>query len=427
MGNNNNEQINNSLLSKLDEYFKSQLSEATGQIVEIADQYSLASAVENISSKTQEAISELKDLDTLLRDISKTNRQFSKSDLENIGNASFDIASKYGKTATDYLSGVQDAAHAGYTNVKEIAELSLAVQNAGNMTAELANQYIAATDNAFEMNGSIKALSTTLDGATNIANNNLVDMTDLAEAMSIVGSQAANSGMKVDETTAAIATMIAITNQSGSEMAKAFQGILMNLQQVTGEVNDGGAAIDTKSLAKYKKACEELGVSLSIVKGDMISLKDPIQIIGELSEAYTKLDDSDAKRTNLLNAVGGGNRATALDALLENYDLYEKMFQEYADGLGSMDQAANITANSWEGSLNRISNTWTDTVENVANSDAIITLLNGFNGVLSVINKVTDALGSLGTIGVGAGILASFKNIGKCCMSVQISKTVLLF
>lgn len=410
MENNNNEQNNNSLLSKLDKSFKSQMSQATQKLVQ---QYSLVSAIMNISLKTKEAISELKDLDTLLRDIGKTNSQFSKSELEKIGNASFDIASKYGKTATDYLSDVQDAAHAGYTNVKEIAELSLAVQNAGNMTAELANQYIAATDKAFEMNGSIKALSTTLDGANNIANNNLVDMTDLAEAMSIVGSQAANSGMKVDETTAAIATMIAVTNQSGSEMAKAFQGILMNLQQVTGEVNDGGAAIDTKSLAKYKKACEELGVSLSIVKGDMVSLKEPMQIIGELSEAYTKLDDSDAKRTNLLNAVGGGNRATALNALLENYDLYEKMFQEYTDGLGSMDEAANITAHSWEGSLNRISNTWTDTVENVANSDAIITLLNGFNGVLSVINNVTDALGSLGTISVASGLLMSLKGIGK--------------
>ena len=412
MGNNNNEQINNSLLSKLDEYFKSQLSKATGEIVKIAHQYSLGYAVENISSKTQEAISELKDLDALLRDISKTNRQFSKSDLEKIGNASFDIAGKYGKTATDYLFSVQDAVHAGYTNVKEIAELSLAIQNAGNITSELANQYITATDTAFEMDGSIKVLSTSLDGATNIANNHLIDMSELAEAMSIVSSQAANSGMEVDETTAAIATMLAVTKQSGSEMAKAFQGILMNMQQVTGEVNDGGAAIDTKSLEKYKKACEELGVSLTTVKGGMFSLKDPMQIIGELSNVYATLDDSDTKRTNLLSAVGGGDRATALNALLENYDLYEKMFQEYKDGLGSMDEAANITAHSWEGSLNRISNTWTDTVENVANSDAIITLLNGFNGVLSIINKVTDALGSLGTIGVLGGGIASAKGLG---------------
>lgn len=418
---------NNSLLNNLDEFLKSQLSGATGEIVKIANQFSLASAIGNISSKTQEAISELKELDTILRDISKTNSQFSKSDLEKIGNASFDIASKYGKSATDYLSNVQDAIHAGYKNVGEIAELSLAIQNAGNITSELANQYITATDAAFEMDGSIKGLSTSLDGAANIANNHFIDMSELAEAMSIVSSQAANSGLEVDETTAAIATMLAVTKQSGSEMAKAFQGILMNMQQVTGEVNDGGAAIDTKSLEKYKKACEELGVSLTTVKGGMVSLKDPMQIIGELSNAYSTLDESDAKRTNLLNAVGGGDRATALNAILENYDLYEKMFQEYKDGLGSMDEAASITAYSWEGSLNRISNTWTDTIENIANSDAIITLLNGFNGVLSVINNVTDALGSLGTIGVGAGIFAGFKNIGKCCMSVQISKTVLLF
>lgn len=403
---------NNSLLNNLNEYFKSQLSKVTEEIVKMANQFSLASAIGNISSKTQEAISELKELDTILRDISKTNSQFSKFDLEKIGNASFDIASKYGKSATDYLSNVQDAIHAGYKNVGEIAELSLAIQNAGNITSELANQYITATDAAFEMDGSIKGLSTSLDGAANIANNHLIDMSELAEAMSIVSSQAANSGLEVDETTAAIATMLAVTKQSGSEMAKAFQGILMNMQQITGEVNDGGAAIDTKSLEKYKKACEELGVSLTTVKGGMVSLKDPMQIIGELSNVYSTLDESDDKRTNLLNAVGGGDRATALNAILENYDLYEKMFQEYKDGLGSMDEAASITAYSWEGSLNRISNTWTDTIENIANSDAIITLLNSFNGVLSVINNVTDALGSLKTIGLIGGAVAGAKGLG---------------
>ena len=52
-------------------------------------------------------------------------------------------------------------------------------------------------------------------------------------------------------------------------------------------------------------------------------------------------------------------------------------------------------------------------VENVANSDAIITMINGFNSLLQVVNKVTETLGSLGTIGLGAGLFAGIKNVGK--------------
>ena len=238
-------------------------------------------------------------------------------------------------------------------------------------------------------------------------------MTELAEAMSVVGSQAASSQMEVNETTAAVGTLIAVTQQGGSEMGNAFKGILMNLRQVTGEVEDGGNAIDEESLAKYEKACNELGVSLSTVKDGVVSLKEPMQILKELSAEYTKLDESDARRANLLSVVGGKYRANALNAILENYDLYEKMLQDYAEGTGSMAREAEKTAQSWEGSMNRLSNTWTDTVENIANSDAIIKIINSLNELLSIVNNVTDSIGSLGTIGLGAGIFAGFKNIGK--------------
>ena len=50
---------------------------------------------------------------------------------------------------------------------------------------------------------------------------------------------------------------------------------------------------------------------------------------------------------------------------------------------------------------------------NVADSDAIITAINGLNGILSVVNNITEALGSWGTIGAGIGLISSFKNVGR--------------
>lgn len=360
-------------------------------------------------SHAKAAISELKKVDTLLTEIGKANDKLSKSDLAKVGNNSFEVASKYGKTATDYLSGIQEASRAGYEDAEGIAELSAAAQVAGNMTADLANQYIMATDKAYKLNGSVEALTQTLDGANHIANRNAVNMTELAEAMSIVGTQAASSQMEVNEATAATATLIAVTQQSGLEMGNAFKGILMNLRQVTGEID--GEEIDTDSLTKYEKACGELGVSLSEVRDGAVQLKEPMQILKELSEEYRKLDESDARRANLLSAVGGKDRANALNAILENYSLYEKMLQDYADGAGSMATEAEKTANSWEGSLNRLSNTWTDTVGNIVDSDAVISAVNGLNELLFVINAITDTIGSTATIGLGAGAFGMVKFI----------------
>lgn len=394
-------------LNKLGLTFKDQWNQAIGSF---STWLSASTAVMFFVSKAKEAVTELKDIDTYLTEISKSNDKLTESQLKTIGADSFDTASKYGKKATDYLSGVQEASRAGYENAEAIAELSTAAQGAGDMNDDLANSYIIATDKAYDMNGSIEELTKTLDGSNNITNHNAVNMTELAEGMKVVGSQAASSQISVKETTAAIGTLVAVTQQSGSEMGNAFKGILMNLRQVTGEVDDGGDAIDEESLTKYEKACEQLGVSLSTVKNGVVSLKEPMQILKELSEEYTKLDKSDAKRANLLSAVGGKYRANALNAILENYDTYEKMLKDYEDGEGSMAEEAEKTANSWDGSLNRLSNTFNDVMGNIVNSDFVITCINLLDNVLSLINKITSALGSWGTIGVGVGVTAFVKN-----------------
>lgn len=398
------------VLGKLGMAFKDQWRQAVSSF---GTWLSASTVVMKVISSTKDAVTELKDINTYLTEISKSNDKLSENELAQIGSDSFNTASKYGKKATDYLSGVQEASRAGYENAEAIAEISTAAQGAGDMTADLANSYIIATDKAYDMNGSIKELTRTLDGANNITNHNAVNMSELAEGMKVVGSQAASSQMSVEETTAAIGTLVAVTQQGGSEMGNAFKGILMNLRQVTGEVDDGGDAIDEESLTKYEKACENLGVSLTTVKDGVVSLKEPMQILKELSEEYTKLDESDAKRANLLTAVGGKYRANALNAILENYSTYEKMLQDYADGEGSMAEEAEKTANSWEGSLNRLQNTFNSTVGNIVNSDAVIKGINTLNSLLSMIDKLTASLGSWKTLGLGAGLFAGIKNVGR--------------
>ena len=371
------------------------IKDMLSNVTKISSAFGVASMLTNNFVKS---LSTLRSNDTILTEISKTS-ELTKRQLQELGDEAFKIASKYGQLSSDFLLATQEMARAGYdANVKDMAELSTKVQGAGDMAAKLSNQYIIATDKAFKMNGSIEALTATLDGANNITNNNALSMTDLGEAMSIVGSQAASSGMKVNETTAAVSTMIAVTQRSGSEMANAFKGILMNLQQVTGEIEDGGDAIDTESLTKYEKACAELGVSLSEVKNGVVSLREPMEIIKELSEAYTQLDKSDARRANLLSAVGGKYRANALNAILENYDMYEKMLKEYADGLGSMDEEAEKTAKSWEGRLNALSNSFTSFVNTLTNKEAVLNGISFFDRLIQGAESLVNTLGAIPTV-----------------------------
>ena len=379
------------------------LSEASESLREYI---SVSAGINVLVSKTKEALSELREVDTLLTQIANENDRLSRADLEEIGNNAFDTASKYGKSASDYLAEFQEASRAGYQNAAQIAELSLAAQGAGNLTSELADRFITAADRAYELGGSVAKLTEILDGSFSISGRNAISMAELAEAMSAAGEQASKLGISADETAAVLSTIISGAHQSGAEASEAFESILLLIRQVA----DAGKGIDAESLTRYEEACSALNVSLKETRNGVTSLRDPMEVLKDLSEAYSKLNAGDTRKATLLDAAGSEMNADALEAVLENYSQYEEMLSQYARGAGSMAQKAAETADSWEGSLDRLSNTWTDTIGNIADSGAVITLVNGLNGLLSVVNSITDGLGSLGTIGIGAGITAFVKN-----------------
>lgn len=348
--------------------------------------------------QTTEAFRELKEIDTILTEISKTSDRTQKS-LENLGKSAVDSANEYGATISGYLSGVKEAARAGFdeSQQEEIAKLSILAQSAGDMTDELANEYIIATNAAYKLNGEISKLNKVLDGQNYITNHNAVNMSELAEATKIVASQAASSNVEIDKLTASVGTMMAVTQQGGDIAARAFKGILMNIQQVSGEVADG-EEISTDDLTKYQKACEELGVSLSEVKNGIVSLRDPMQVLKELSEAYTSLDKMDARRANLISAVGGKYRGNQLNALLENWDIYEKMLSEYSQGEGSALEEAQKTAESWQGLLNQISNNWTGFIQNFADDGLVTNTLKFINELVNGADSLVESFGALPTL-----------------------------
>ena len=363
-----------------------------------------------VENQLKDSINELKKFDSILTQIS-INSDLTTSQLNKLGDASFETASKYGQKASEYLTNVQALYRAGNEHAEQLAELSLLTQAASDMDATDATNYLIATDAAYNLKGNMEALNEVLDGQTYISKENALSLSDLAQATKLAARQSADSGIAIDETTAALGTMIAATQQGGEIAANAWKGILMRIQQVKGEVEDG-EIIDDEALSDFEKACINLGVSLKDVNGGLISLRDPMTVIKELSEAYSALDESDARRTNLTDAVGGNNNGSQLNALLENYSLYQSMLNEYGQGTGSAMDEAMKSADSWEGSLNRLNNTFLDIIGNITNSDAIILTINNLNGLLEVINKLTSALDSVGTIGAISGGLLGAKGLG---------------
>lgn len=366
---------------------------------------------EPITSNTEESLKDLTEINAILTEIGKTSR-LTKEQLDSLGDASFETASKYGQKAADYLSEVQNMYDAGYKNAEQMAELSLLAQNTGNLGADLAKDYIAASDAAYQYSGNIEKLTALLDAQKQVADRNSLSMEELTNATNASASQLSSFGIGENEITALFGTGITSTQNSGEDVGHAVNSIIMRLQNKKGETGFENEVLDEQSLSRAEERCKSLGIELAVVKDGMTSLRDPMEILKELAAVYNSLPDGSAQKAGILSDIGGTYSSDVLSGLLSNWELYEKMLGdfEHADGSAMKDSLA--TADSWEGALNRLSNTWTDTIENIADSDAVVAGMNSLNGLLDIINRLTSALGSFGSISLGAGLFAGFKNVG---------------
>lgn len=251
---------------------------------------SVTNGIMFLVEKSKQAVTELIDVDDILTEVSKTS-DLAKNELIELGDAAYDTASKYGRAATDYLTGVQEMYRAGFENAAEMAELSLLAQAAGDMDATGANNYIMATNAAYDYKASVEDLNAVLDSQNYITNNAAINMQDMADATSEAASIAAQYGVEIDELSALISVAVSKTRETGSEVGTALKALFINLQDTTSK--------------PIRNAFDGVGISMTKMVNGAEKLKTPIELIKELSVAFNSLDEGSIERANILNDIGG--------------------------------------------------------------------------------------------------------------------------
>ncbi len=350
-----------------------------GHITKLGSLFSVTSLAVNNFTKSLET---LKEIDDILTEISKTS-DLTAQQLEKLGNTSFKAASKYGKTASDYLTDIQEMSRSGFYGEKgtAMAEQSLLAQAAGDMGADVANNYILATNAAYKLNGEAEKINAVLDGQNSITNRNSVAMADMATAMSKAGTVASSYRVSVEDLSAMIGTMEAVTKAEGGEVGNAIKAILINLQNVTSD-----KIVDTLDAAN---------ASMTEFVNGTEKLRDPISILRDLADTFNKLDEDDALRAEILTNIGGKHQAAKLAALLQNMGLYDKMIVDYSQGAGSALEEAMKSANNWSGKLNQLQNSWDSLVSSITNKNAVMGGISFFDKMIQGAEKAIDIFGEI--------------------------------
>lgn len=104
--------------------------------------------------------------------------------------------------------------------------------------------------------------------------------------------------------------------------------------------------------------------------------------------------------------------ANTLSAILSDWDTYEKILNDYSDSEGSAYEEMLKTADSWEGRLNKLSNSWTNLVSKFADSDNIKSGISLLQDLSDGAVWATENLGAMPTaITAITAAVASYKSL----------------
>lgn len=345
----------------------------------------ITAAINLVVRSLREAVSTMKEVDSELTTIQKVTGA-SDSYIAGLNDRAYETASKYGVKANEFLQSVAEFSRAGYGELAEgLAEVATKTQLVGDVNSDTANKMLIAMDAAYQLGGSVEALSLIVDQANEIDNHYATSIEKLASGMPIVASVAAQAHITQEQLLAALGTITAKTQVSGSEAARAFRAIVLNIMgDTTTEVEEGVTVTkeEIQSLSDVLEVYASDVVEAARATGELIN---PMEAIAALSKAMKEGALTEQQLMEMLSGLGGKLRTNSLVALVEGFDTYEKMLGSLGDAAGSADEEVSTMLTSWQSKANILKNTWTDLVQTVAGSDKFKAFLDDVNSALSTL------------------------------------------
>lgn len=343
-----------------------------------------------IVSKTigafRDAISTMKAVDDEMVTVRKVTG-FTAEQMENLRDRAYETASAYGEAADEYLNSVAAFARAGYGEQADaLAELATKTKLVGDTNAETAQQFLLSVDAAYQYKGNIEALTKVLDGANEIDNKYATSIEKLAEGLGTVAPVAAQAHVGIDELTAAIGTITAVTQRSGSEAARAFRALVLNIVGDTKTEIDEGVTWTTGEIAGLKDVIRQYAPAAYEAAKATGEVIDPMEAIGGLAQSMKDGLLTEQKLMEMVSDIGGKLRTSQLLALIQNWDMYQSMLKDYANAVGSADKEIENALDSWTRKTNILKNEWTEFIQSMVSTDAVKGGLDVLIGAVEVLN-----------------------------------------
>lgn len=290
-----------------------------------------------------------------------------------------------------YQQGLDDKA------VQERSDVTVKMANVTGTAAQTVSDQLTAIWENFMKDGEHTAewyadVMTAL-GATTASSTD-----EIAEGLEKFAAVADTVGLSYEYATAALTTITAKTRQSADVVGTALKTLFARIEGLNlGETLDDGTTLN-----KYSSALNAVGVN---IKNEAGELKDMDEILDEIGAKWNTIGKD--QQIALAQTVAGVRQYNQFIALMDNWDFMQENLQTVAKASGTLDEQAQIYAESWEAAKKRVQAAAEGIYQDLLKDDFFIWLTNGFGSVLEFIDKIIDSLGGLSGVLPGIALLVN--------------------
>lgn len=310
----------------------------------------------------------------------------SAEDMAKFAKQANEAAKALSTTTVDYADAALIYYQQGLSEQEVIdrTETTIKMANAAGVSAQTASDQLTAVWNNF-YDGS-KSLEYYADVMVRLGADTASSSDEISEGIQQFASVADTVGLSYEYAASALATVTATTRESANTVGTAFRTLFARIQGLNlGETLDDGTTLN-----KYSQALEKVGISIFDMNGQ---IKDMDDILDEMGSKWDTI--SNDQQIALAQTVAGVRQYTRLIALMDNWDFFQENLQSAYGAEGSLQEQADIYAESWEAARDRVTAAAEDIYDSVINSDFFIGVDNILTPFLSTTADVIDGLGGL--------------------------------
>lgn len=287
-----------------------------------------------------------------------------------------------------YQQGLDDSA------VEERTNTTIKMMNVTGQSAEEVSSYMTAIWNNFD-NGT-NSLEYYADAITALGAATASSSEEIADGLQKFAAIADTVGLSYEYATSALATVVAETRQSADVIGTSFKTIFARMQGLSlGETLDDGV-----DLNKYSIALQTIGVNVLDANGNLRQMDDILDDLGARWESLTE-----AQRVATAETVGGMRQYANFMALMDNWSEVQKNITIAANSEGTLQEQADIYAQSWEGAKKRLQASLQGIYHDIIDDKTFISMTDNISKVVDGINGLIKGLGGV------RGILLTVANI----------------